>query len=114
MNDHLGIGVGAETMSQFLQLGAQFDVIKDLAIEDYPDSAVFVRKRLLAAGKIDDRKPGMSEYRLLIDINAELIGAAMPDRGDHPSDQFTIRLGVTFDLEISGDAAHTTALRAPA
>ena len=37
-----------------LELGAQLDVVEDLAVEDDPDRAVFVVDRLLAAREVDD------------------------------------------------------------
>jgi hypothetical protein len=44
-----------------LEVGAQFEVVEDLAIEDGPDRAVFIRDRLIARRQIDDAEPRVRE-----------------------------------------------------
>ncbi len=53
----------AETMPLGFEQRAQIAVVVDLAVEDDPAGAVFVRHRLMAAGAIDDREPAMAERR---------------------------------------------------
>ena len=59
---HLGIGVGAETVPGRLKLVAQLEVVVDLAVVDDPVAAVGVGHRLLRrVGEVDDAEPTMAE-----------------------------------------------------
>src|SRR5581483_6198136 len=62
MHQNLGVGVIAlEPMAARHQLGTQFSVVIDLAVEDDRNLAVLVEERLAAAGNVDDRKTTMAE-----------------------------------------------------
>ena len=60
VDQYLGIAVGLETMPRRFEPVFQFAKIVDFTVEDDPNRAVFVGKRLFAAGNVDDRKPSMS------------------------------------------------------
>ena len=54
---YLGIAVSRKPKSGLLELGMQFLMIKDFAIEDECDVAVRTLQRLVASFKIDYAKP---------------------------------------------------------
>src|SRR3954447_14744217 len=83
MNEHFGIGPGAEYMTSLLQLQSQLEVVVDLAVVRDYYLAVLVRQRLRAAGNIDDAQTDVRETNCLADIEAIAIGAAVLDRRGH-------------------------------
>jgi len=56
MDDGLDVGMGPEAMAEGLELGAQLDVVVDLAVEDHVPAAVLAVQRLRASGDVDDRQ----------------------------------------------------------
>ena len=60
VDDDLGVARRAESVALDLQLGAELDVVVDLAIEDDPQRAVLVAQWLLARGQVDDREPALA------------------------------------------------------
>ena len=60
-DDDLAVAVRQESVAVLLELAAQLAVVVDLAVADQQDRAVGVVQRLLAAGKVDDRQPAMSQ-----------------------------------------------------
>ena len=52
---------GAEAMAVRDQLGTNRGKVVDLAVEDGPHRAVFVRQRLIAGREIDDAQPSVAE-----------------------------------------------------
>ena len=61
VHDGFGVGTGAELMAPGFEPITQLVMVVDLTIECDPDGAVLVRKRLPAAGAIDDRQAAVSE-----------------------------------------------------
>ena len=61
MNDRFGVAVRVEDVAALLEVGAQLDVVEDLAVERDPDRAVLVAERLLAGAQVDDGQPAMTE-----------------------------------------------------
>jgi hypothetical protein len=61
VHDHLAVGVRREAVPALLQQAAQVELVVDLAVDDGGDLAVLGVERLVAAGDVDDRKPGMGE-----------------------------------------------------
>ncbi len=55
VDDHLGVGMGAEAMARRGQLADQRPIVVDFAVERDDDAAVLVEQRLPAAGQVDDR-----------------------------------------------------------
>ena len=54
MNECFGVALCGQAMTALLQIGAQLEVIVNLAVEDDMDGAVFVGDGLMTAGEIDD------------------------------------------------------------
>ena len=57
MQDDFDVAVSAERVPGLEELRAQLAVVVDLAVADDPESFVFVRDGLMAAGEVDDRQP---------------------------------------------------------
>jgi hypothetical protein len=80
MDERLGVAVGAEAVPTCAQLGAQLDIIVNLAIEDDVDRSILVRNRLMAAGQIDNAQPADRETDSGFLEVAFVVRAAMPER----------------------------------
>jgi hypothetical protein len=62
MQQHLGVGLGAEHRALRRELVAQRTVVVDLAVEDDAEPAVGALHRLVGDGaQVDDRQPAMAE-----------------------------------------------------
>ncbi len=83
VHQHFGIGLRGEAMAAALQLGAQFDVIENLAVEDHPYRAVFVAHRLVAAGQVDDAQAGVGQTDRSFVVEPLLIRPAVMQLADH-------------------------------
>src|SRR5262245_60282120 len=83
MDDDFGVGIRAELMAAREQPPAQFGKIVNLAVEDYPDRAVFVGDWLMARGQVNDRKPPHSQRDVVLEIKAFVVRAAMPNGRRH-------------------------------
>ena len=68
VDDDLGVGRRLEDVAAGDQLGAQLDVVEDLAVEGDPDGAVLVAHRLLAAVEIDDAEARVRETDVAVDV----------------------------------------------
>src|SRR5437588_12747858 len=55
MRDDLGIGRGGEAVSFLLEIATDLAVVVELAILHRDDRAIFIKDRLVAGLKIDDR-----------------------------------------------------------
>ena len=80
VDDDLGVAAGAEAVAERLELGAQLDVVEDLAVEDDPQRAVLVGQRLLAGRQVDDGQAGVRQAGALVAIGPELVRPAVPER----------------------------------
>ena len=87
MDDRLAIAGGFEAMPARFQPPAQLAIIVDFAVEDELDRAVFVTKRLIAAGDVDDLEPPHRQTDSPVDEVARAIGTAMRQRIVHASQQ---------------------------
>ena len=83
LHDHFGVAARAEAMAERRQLGPQFDIVEDLAVEDDPRRAVDIGQRLPAAIPVDDRQAGMGKACPRIAIEPLLVRAAMNERPGH-------------------------------
>jgi hypothetical protein len=61
MYDDLGIRLGFEDMALAEEVVAKGLIVVDLAVEDDPDRAVLIGKRLVSPGQVDDRQPAKTE-----------------------------------------------------
>jgi hypothetical protein len=80
VNENLRVGMtGAKHLTEPKELLAQFDVVVDLAVEDYPDSSILIPHRLMAAGNINDSQAPMAEMhtKLIVDPDDLFIRPAM-------------------------------------
>jgi hypothetical protein len=73
-------------VAEFLKLRTEFEVVINLAIKNYPRSAILIVNRLLAALEIDDRKPAHPETNWTVDVKPIVIGPTVPDGVAHPSE----------------------------
>ena len=87
MEQDFGVGVvGGEFVAEGEQLGAQFGVVVDLAVEDHAELAVARPHRLRAAREVEDREPAEAEEDARFFIVPQPLGIrpAMADRRGHP------------------------------
>ena len=77
MNDHFGVTAGVEGMAERLQFGDERLVVVDFAVEDDADSFVFVIKRLLAGGEVDDREATVAKPDAGFKMQAAFVRATM-------------------------------------
>ncbi len=54
VNDGFGIAVRAVAVAARDELFAQGEMVVNLAVEDDPESAIFIRNRLMSAGNVDN------------------------------------------------------------
>ena len=78
MDERFHIAVGREAMPALFEIGAQFDVVIDLAVADDVNRSVFVRDRLLAAREIDNAEPPHRQTDSRRDKKSFIIRPAMP------------------------------------
>ena len=79
-------------MTEFFELVAEFAVVIDLAIENYPRGAVLVVDGLLPTLQVDYRQaPHAKAYRP-VDIKAIIVWSTMTDRRAHPSQQILVNV----------------------
>jgi hypothetical protein len=104
LENNLGVAVGAEGAPQGFKLGAQLDVVVDLAIERDGEGAVIDDHRLGAASKVDDRQACMGEATGPVDEHTIAVGTAMMKRANGSLQNLTVGRYAT-ELE---DAHHTT------
>ena len=64
-------------MAVLFKLSAKFTMVVDFAIESDPQIFVFVGKRLMAAGKIDDTQSPVAQTEIVIKVEAFIIRPAM-------------------------------------
>jgi hypothetical protein len=67
-----------------LEPGAELAVVVDLAVDDRGDVSVLGVERLVAAGHVDDREPGVGERDRADAPERLAIRTAMAQRLDHP------------------------------
>ena len=107
VDEHLGVAVAAEHVSVRNQLGAQMQVVVDLAVEGDPDGPVLVRHRLGAGrGEIDDRQAPVAERDGPVHVQAAPVGAAMRDDLRHASDELAVGRLSGIAVQEAADAAH--------
>src|SRR4029077_14138971 len=70
------------------KLPAEFRIIVDLTVQQYPGRLVFIGNRLVSAGNIDDAKPPMSQTDARGDINSFVVGTTVADGLSHTMDSF--------------------------
>ena len=93
VHDDFRVAVGLELMPRAKQIGSQFEVVVDFAVEDNLDAAVFVPQRLRAASNIDDAESSVAKCdagRCVMDVTCRpeimsvCVRASMTDTVRHP------------------------------
>ena len=87
MDNHLGIGGGAELVTGCLQLAAQLAEVIKLAVVGDPDAAVFVAHGLGAGLQVDDRQAPMTEGDGMLAMQAFPVRPAMAKPRHHRLDR---------------------------
>ncbi len=105
VQDHLRIALGGEGVAQREQLLAQRLVVVDLAVVGDDQRAVLVVDRLRAAAQVDDAQAAVPQGRMLVDIAALAVGAAMRDDVRHPLQDGTFHIN-RHVIDETGDTAH--------
>src|SRR5262249_32227107 len=91
VNQRLRVGRGVELVAARDQIGAQFLVLVDLAVEDDPDAAIFIGDGLVAGIEVDDGEAAHTDGAAAIDIDAFLIGAAVANLAAHRANRRLFR-----------------------
>src|SRR5262249_6492140 len=112
VDDHLGVGAGAEGVAERFEARAQLGEVVDLAVEHRDDLAVLARHRLVAAREGDDRKAAGPEGRLAVAVEALRVGAAHRHRGGEGR-HFAGLDPAAADVDHAADAAHRSYFPAP-
>ena len=96
----------AEAMAKrFEVLPERFEVV-DLAIEDDPDRAVFVRHGLVPAAQVDDRQPAMPERDGAVDVQTCIVRPPVSQDVAHPFQHGSVGRFVPRKVDESADATH--------
>jgi hypothetical protein len=82
-------------------LGAQLNVIVDLAVENESEIAVLRRHRLMSAFEIDDGKAAVPEKNCSVVPQTAVIRPAVGEHGSHARQRFAVACA-----NETGDAAH--------
>ncbi len=93
-------------MAPRLKITSQLRVVEDLAVEHDPQGAVFVGDRLLAAVQIEDAETGVSQADVSVEVDPELVGAAVTDRPEHAAEGAPVGRRRPMQVAESDDAAH--------
>src|SRR5262249_31796427 len=95
-----------ETCSLLLELGAQFNMVENLAVEHHPHRPILVVNGLIAAADIDDAEAGMRQTAMRVVIEAVTIRPAMLQRVNHELERAALRRCSITQVQNAGDAAH--------
>ena len=98
-------------MPALFEARAQFEIIVDLAVADDLDGPVFVRDRLLAAGKVDNTQPPHRQSDAGRGKKAFIVRPAMPQRVRHLTEERSV-IGPVSRADITRDPAHALTIRA--
>jgi hypothetical protein len=104
-------------MAQALQLLPQLGEIVDLAVEDDGLGAVLIEDRLVAACKIDDAKPPVSETHAVAEVITLGIRPPIPLNASHPLHEAAVDGMISVGVNNASDATHLlniTFVRVPA
>jgi hypothetical protein len=106
VHDDFGVTLGVELVAQGLQLGDQFLVVVDLAVEDHHHRAIFIEQRLLARGHVDDGQAPVAHAHAGLDVQAAFVGAAVGLRFVHAVQDRMRHRARRAGVKDAGDATH--------
>ena len=75
MQDDFGVRCRAKLVAAF-KLLAQLAIVVDFTVEGNPESAVFIRNRLVPAGKVDDAQPPVGNAEFSVQIETFVVRPA--------------------------------------
>ena len=105
LRDHLGVGGGREPASEPFQLGAQFDVVVDLAVLHHPVARALVAQRLVAALEVDDREARVGHAEAPVEVDAHAVRPPVPQLPCHGQQKAAVSGAVATPVD-PGDPAH--------
>jgi hypothetical protein len=106
VDDGLRVGAGLEGMAQGGEFRDEVHEVVDLAVEHHGHRAVLVEHGLLAGGDVDDGQAAMAEAQARFQVQARLVGAAMPLHVVDAAQHVPVDGALVTQVENSGDAAH--------
>jgi hypothetical protein len=87
VGDDLGVAGGHEAVAERLELGAQLDVVEDLAVLHRPVAAAFARERLVTVGEIDDRQARVDHPEPAVEVHCRAVRPAVMQLAPHIQQQ---------------------------
>ena len=87
VDEGFGVAEGGEGVSEALELGAEFAVVVDFAVEDDGAGAVFVEDGLPAAGEVDDAEASHAHLEAWAFVAAFAVGASVDLDASHAVEQ---------------------------
>src|SRR5579871_55516 len=94
-------------MSFVDQLRSQLTIVVNLAVKSDPKRGVFIRKRLMATGKIDNAQPSIPQPEFLINVKSLVVGAAMRHGVGRASQSLRVHGRAASKVKYSTDSAHS-------
>src|SRR5689334_2348374 len=91
MNQRLGVALGPEAVAALFEVGAQLEVVEDLAVAHDPDARILVAHRLLASAEVDDAEASVPEADSRALVVALGIGSAVRERARHAPQRRAVR-----------------------
>src|SRR6266481_5440171 len=113
MGDDLGVAVCDELVCARSELLSSLDVIKQFAVENYGDAAVFVEARLLPIGQADNAQPPCSQGESGSNQKALFVWAAMQQRPGHSLNTPFGHGTLSREIDYTCDAAHDAIVLVP-
>jgi hypothetical protein len=106
MNNDFGVGVSAEAMAAALEFGTKFGKVVNLAVENDPGAAVFVKYGLMASREIDDTETAHAETSAVGDMDSLVVGAAIYDLLAHMVHESFGNVALASCAHHSSDSTH--------
>ncbi len=100
-------------MARVYQGMSQFPIIINFPITHDPDSAIFIRHRLLAGGQIDNRQTPVSQAYRALHIKTLIIWSPVSEGPGHGAQVSRIDGLLQIKIDYSGDTAHFSATSHP-
>jgi hypothetical protein len=92
MNDGFRVAVCIEGVTEFFEFFAEFAVVVNLAVENYPGGAVLIVNGLLPTLQVDYREAAHAKTHRAIDVEAIIIRPTMPDGSAHPAEECLVNV----------------------
>src|SRR3981081_125499 len=83
VNNNFGIRLRVEAMTAALEFSAEFGKIIDFPVVDNPRTPVFVKHRLMTAGKVNNAEAPHSETGTVLNEDTFIVGATVDDAVAH-------------------------------